>query len=105
MSSQKGTSKNFPIRPPVAQSGSNNKKVVNDAKNSKEEKKSTTSTPKRHFSVSDCQGYWYIYAPHWEVRTSNLIRCLDTTFVKRTTQYSWELPEHEKREVHKGLRL
>jgi len=106
MSSQKGTSKNFPIRPPVAQSGS--KKKVMDAKtvskNGKEEKKSTSS-PKRHFSVSDCQGYWYIYAPHWEVRTSNLIRCLDTTFVKRTTQYSWELPEHEKREVHKGFEI
>ena len=45
MSSQKGTSKNFPIRPPVARSGSNNKKVVNDSKKSgKEEKKSTTKT-------------------------------------------------------------
>ena len=25
--------------------------------------------------------------------------------MKRTTQYSWELPEHEKREVHKGFEI
>jgi acylphosphatase len=106
---QQGQPKNFPIRPPEPQSS---KKMTNTTMATKKAtttqvqtpKKEKTS-PKRHFSVSDCQGYWYIYAPHWEVRTSNLIQCLETTFVKRTTQYSWELPEHEKREVHQGFQI
>eukprot|EP00939_MAST-03C_sp_MAST-3C-sp1_P002916 g2916.t1 len=57
------------------------------------------------WSSSDCQGYWYIYAPHWEAKTKGLIVAIETTFVKRSTAYSWELPEWEKREVPPGFEM
>jgi len=61
--------------------------------------------PPQPWTSSDCQGYWYIYAPHWEASTKGLIVALETTFVKRSTAYSWELPEWEKREVPVGFEM
>ena len=56
------------------------------------------------WSISDTQGHWYIYAPHWRSVTAGLLVCVERSFVKRTTAYSWQLPEGG-REVAAGQEL
>jgi len=61
--------------------------------------------PPMKWSVSDAEGVWYIYAPHWATRAAGVLVCLQKTYVKRTTAMSWELPEWGKREALMGQEL
>eukprot|EP00941_MAST-03F_sp_MAST-3F-sp1_P005599 g5599.t1 len=67
----------------------------------------STSVSKTPFvwGVADMEGVWYIYAPHWATRTAGILVSLEDTFIKRTTEMSWELPNWGKRQIRKGQEL
>ena len=46
---------------------------------------------------------WYVYLPHWRVTESaSKLTCVQDTWLKKNTNYSWDLLAEEKQKVFKG---